>query len=167
VFPLSGTERGSGGEARLGLVTNFKATQPVRSVFDAAVKTLRAFGYALQDVTAPFDNPGFDIRNIESDRRTIAARLFKDVDLLILPTTTDTPPAVKDATGNPLALSAENTMFANYYGLPAISIPMGRDSNGLPLGLQIVGKPGEDARVLEVARKYQEGSSERVSWFPL
>jgi aspartyl-tRNA(Asn)/glutamyl-tRNA(Gln) amidotransferase subunit A len=138
--------------ARLGRVTNFKASPPVRRVFEAAITELDV----VAEVTAPFDNPGFDIRNIESDRRTIAARLFKDVDLLLLPTTTQTTPTVKEATGNPLALSAENTMFANYYGLPSISIPMGRDSNGLPLGLQIVGRPGEDAVVLDVARQYQE-----------
>ena len=137
---------------RIGVVTNFKATTPVRSAFDAAIER---FG-KLAEVTAPFDNPGFDIRNIESDRRTIAGKLFKDVDLLVLPTTTDTTPTVTAATGNPLALSAENTMFANYYGLPAISIPMGRDSNGMPLGLQIVGRPGEDAAVLGLARWYQE-----------
>jgi len=137
------------GNPRIGVVTNFKATNPVRSAFEA---TITRFG-KLAEVTAPFDNPGFDIRNIESDRRTIAEKLFKNVDLLVLPTTTDTTPTVKAATGNPLALSAENTMFANYYGLPAISVPMGRDSNGMPLGLQIVGRPGEDAAVLELARR--------------
>jgi len=140
------------GNPRIGVVTNFKATKPVRSAFEAAIER---FG-KLAEVTAPFDNPGFDIRNIESDRRTIAGKLFKDVDLLVLPTTTDTTPTVTAATGNPLALSAENTMFANYYGLPAISIPMGRDPNGMPLGLQIVGRPGEDAAVLGLARWYQE-----------
>src|SRR6266550_830941 len=140
------------GNPRIGVVTNFKATKPVRSAFEAAIKR---FG-KLAEVTAPFDNPGFDIRNIESDRRTIAGKLFKDVDLLVLPTTTDTTPTVKAATGNPLALSAENTMFANYYGLPAISVPMGRDSDGMPLGLQIVGRPGEDAAVLELARQYRQ-----------
>ena len=130
----------------------------MRSLFDKTIKTIRRLGFALQDVTAPFDNPGFDLRNIESDRRTIAARLFKDVDLLILPTTTDTTPTVQDATGNPLALSAENTMFANYYALPAISIPMGRDSNGLPLGLQIVGRPGKDSPLIEFARQFEGGA---------
>jgi aspartyl-tRNA(Asn)/glutamyl-tRNA(Gln) amidotransferase subunit A len=148
-FPLSRTERGSGGEA--GLVTNFKATKPVRAAFAAAIKR---FG-KLAEVTAPFDNPGFDVRNIASDRRSIAATLFKDVDFLILPTTTQTTPAVKDSTGNPLALSAENTMFANYYGLPAISVPMGSDSNGMPLGLQIVGRPGEDSALIEFARQLE------------
>jgi aspartyl-tRNA(Asn)/glutamyl-tRNA(Gln) amidotransferase subunit A len=105
--------------------------------------------------TTTVDNPGFDIRNIEADRRAIAQRLFKDVDFLILPTTTQTTPTVKEATGNPLALSAENTMFANYYGLPAISVPAGRDSNGMPVGSQIVGRPGEDMAVLDFARQYQ------------
>ena len=163
-FPLSGTERGSGGEdgtergsgGEVGLVTNFKATKPVRAAFEA---TTKRFG-KLAEVSAPFDNPGFDVRNIESDRRSIAATLFKEVDFLILPTTTQTTPTVIDSTGNPLALSAENTMFANYYGLPAISVPMGSDSSGMPLGLQIVGRPGEDAALLELARQYQETTPE-------
>ncbi len=102
------------------------------------------------DAKAPFDNPGFDIRNIEADRKAIAGRLFKDVDVLVLPTTKDKPPTVKAATGNPLALPADYTMFANYYGLPAISIPFGED-DGMPLGLQIVGRPHEDDVVLRLA----------------
>jgi aspartyl-tRNA(Asn)/glutamyl-tRNA(Gln) amidotransferase subunit A len=60
---------------------------------------------------------------------------------------------------NPLALSPRNTMFANYYGLPAVSVPCGFDSNGLPLGLQIVGKAGDDATVLRLAHRYQQASS--------
>jgi len=136
---------------RIGVVTNFKATKPVRLAFEA---TMKRFG-KLTEVIAPFDNPGFDVRNIESDRRTIAGKLFKDIDVVILPTTTDTTPTVQAAGGNPLALSAENTMFANYYGLPAISVPMGRDSNGMPLGLQIVGRPGEDSTVIEFARQLE------------
>lgn len=139
---------------RIGVVTNFTASKPVRSAFEAAVNQLR--GYELKDATAPFDNPGFDIFNIESDRRTIARKVFQDVDVLALPTTIDTTPTVKDAAGNPLALSAANTMFSNYYGLPAISVPMRRDSNGMPLGLQIVGRPGEDSTVILLARQFEE-----------
>lgn len=40
----------------------------------------------------------------------------------------------------------------NTTGLPAIAIPCGVDARGLPVGLQIAGRPGEDALVLEVAR---------------
>jgi aspartyl-tRNA(Asn)/glutamyl-tRNA(Gln) amidotransferase subunit A len=53
------------------------------------------------------------------------------------------------------ALSPRNTLFANYYGLPAISVPCGFDSRGLPLGLQIVGKPWDDRSVLRLAHRYQ------------
>jgi aspartyl-tRNA(Asn)/glutamyl-tRNA(Gln) amidotransferase subunit A len=58
-----------------------------------------------------------------------------------------------------MALSAENAMFANYFGLPAISVPCGFDANGLPLGLQIVGKPWDELGVLRVAHLYQAATS--------
>jgi aspartyl-tRNA(Asn)/glutamyl-tRNA(Gln) amidotransferase subunit A len=75
--------------------------------------------------------------------------------MLLLPTTSTTVPTIKDAGTNPQALSPENTAFANYYGLPAISVPCGFDRHGLPLGLQIVGKPWDDATVLRLAYQYQ------------
>lgn len=40
----------------------------------------------------------------------------------------------------------------NFSGLPALSIPCGTDANGLPVGLQLVGRPGADATVLAVGR---------------
>jgi Asp-tRNA(Asn)/Glu-tRNA(Gln) amidotransferase A subunit family amidase len=52
----------------------------------------------------------------------------------------------------------ENAAFANYYGLPAISLPCGRDSHGLPIGLQIVGRSGDEQLVLSVAHHYQAAS---------
>ncbi len=73
----------------------------------------------------------------------------------MLPTTTGTVPAIKAAVANPQALSAENTVFANYYGLPAISVPCGFDRNGVPLGLQIVGKTWDEATVLHLAYRYE------------
>jgi aspartyl-tRNA(Asn)/glutamyl-tRNA(Gln) amidotransferase subunit A len=77
-----------------------------------------------------------------------------DVDVLLLPTTATTTLTIKEA-DKPLALSPENTMFANYYGLPAISIPCGFDKHGLPLGLQIVAKPGDEISVLRLADQFQ------------
>lgn len=139
---------------RVGVVTNINPTQSVRSTFDAAVERLRSLGYALREIAAPFDNPGFDVRNIDADRRTIVARCFREVDVLMLPTTNGSVPTVKQAQGNPLALPADNTMFANYFGLPAISVPSGVDARGLPLGLQIVGRPWEDGTVLELANTF-------------
>ncbi len=77
------------------------------------------------------------------------------MDVLLLPTTTTTVLTVKEASANPQALSPENTSFANYYGLPAISVLCGFDTNGLPLGLQIVGKPWGESAVLRLAYEYQ------------
>ena len=63
--------------------------------------------------------------------------------------------SVEEARSNPQALSPANTVFANYFGLPAATVPCGFDARGLPVGLQIVGKPHDDATVLEVGRRYQ------------
>ncbi|MGA2128505.1 MAG: amidase family protein [Xanthobacteraceae bacterium] len=85
--------------------------------------------------------------------------MFADIDVLVLPTTAATTPTIEDAGADPQALSAQNTMFANYYGLPAVSVPCGFDRNGLPLGLQIVGRPGDDRTVLRVAHLYQNATA--------
>jgi aspartyl-tRNA(Asn)/glutamyl-tRNA(Gln) amidotransferase subunit A len=85
-----------------------------------------------------------------------------DIDVLILATTTTATPLVKDAIQNPQALSPALTMFANYYGLPAISVPCGLDSRGLPVGLQIVARPGDDAAVLQLADQLADPLDARV-----
>ena len=154
VKALGDRETGTIREPRVGVVTNIKPTQPVRVAFEAAVERFRSLGYQLKKAPAPFDNPGFDVRNIVADRAAIAARSFREVDVLVLPTTNGSIPTVKQAEGNPLALSAENTMFSNYFGLPAISVPSGFDAEGLPLALQIVGRPWEDGTVLELANTF-------------
>jgi aspartyl-tRNA(Asn)/glutamyl-tRNA(Gln) amidotransferase subunit A len=112
----------------------------------------------VREAAAPLDNPGFDVRNIEADRRTIAQSLFNDIDILALPTTEAPIPMIDGALANPMALSARNTLFANYYGLPAISIPCGFDEAGLPLGFQLVGKPGGEATALALAHRYQQAT---------
>ncbi|HEU5382969.1 MAG TPA: amidase [Ktedonobacteraceae bacterium] len=48
------------------------------------------------------------------------------------------------------------TMPFNLAGLPAISFPCGFNSQGLPLGLQVVGKPFEEGMVLRIAHAYQQ-----------
>jgi aspartyl-tRNA(Asn)/glutamyl-tRNA(Gln) amidotransferase subunit A len=143
---------------RIGVGNKFKADNEVSRGFEKAIETLRELGHPMSDAPAAFENPGFDIHNIEADRKAVSGRFFTDIDLLALPTTTTATPTVKDASANPLALSADNTFFANYYGLPAISIPCGFDTHGLPLGLQIVGKPWDEPGVLRLAYQYQKAT---------
>lgn len=141
---------------RIGVANNFKADSEVKTSFEKAIKTIRSLDYPMKSVPAPFGAPEGGITNIEADREAIAGQAFREVDVLLLPTTTTTVPAVRDTGSNSQALSPENTAFANYYGLPAISVLCGFDTNGLPLGLQIVSKPWAESAVLRLAYQYQQ-----------
>jgi aspartyl-tRNA(Asn)/glutamyl-tRNA(Gln) amidotransferase subunit A len=142
-------------KVRIGVGSNFEADQGVSEAFERAIETVRGLGYPIKSVAVPFGNPGGGLGNIHADRKGLAGQTFKDIDILLLPTTTTTVPAIRDAGANPQALSPQNTVFANYYGLPTISVPCGLDRNGLPLGLQIVGKPWDEATVLRLAYRYE------------
>ncbi len=49
----------------------------------------------------------------------------------------------------------EVTIYATFAGLPAISVPAGFNADGLPMGLQIIGKPQADLAVLQLAQAYE------------
>ncbi len=78
-----------------------------------------------------------------------------DVDVLVTPTlpVTAAPiPGPKVETPNPLT---RFTFPINVSGLPALSLPCGFDTNGLPIGLQIIGRPFDEATVLRAGRAYE------------
>jgi aspartyl-tRNA(Asn)/glutamyl-tRNA(Gln) amidotransferase subunit A len=144
---------------RIGVANNFRCDQEVGEAFGKAVELISGLGYSTTSVAAPLRTPAGDLSGIESDRASIAAKVFHDIDVLLLPTTTTTVPKIKDVRNKPQALSAENTVFANYYGLPAISVPCGFDRNGLPLGLQIVGKPWDEVTAIHLANQFEMAAS--------
>jgi len=87
------------------------------------------------------------------DRADLAARIdacFDRADLLVSPTT-PCPAAPIGSPGSHVYLSY--TCPFNLGGHPAVSVPMGA-VDGLPVGLQIVGPRGADARVLELAERF-------------
>jgi aspartyl-tRNA(Asn)/glutamyl-tRNA(Gln) amidotransferase subunit A len=95
--------------------------------------------------------------------REFAAQVFTEVDVLATPTIRTALPTLAETdidNGPPgtevkfLAVSA-NTRPFNYLGLPAISVPCGFDANGLPIGLQLAGRPFAEARLLRLADAYQ------------
>ena len=52
-----------------------------------------------------------------------------------------------------------NTRLFNVTGLPTVSLPCGFTGNDLPIGLQITGRPFEEATVLGVAHSYEQAAA--------
>ena len=80
---------------------------------------------------------------------------LEEVDLLVTPTTAITAPPVEtevvELGGMELPLIAAATIGtfpANFAGLPAISVPCGADGDGMPIGLQLIGRPFDEPTVL-------------------
>ena len=84
--------------------------------------------------------------------------VFDRFDLLAVPTTPiAAPPLDEDGLQSTLNLTRFTGAF-NLTGLPALSIPCGFSSAGLPIGLQLVGRWWEEATVLRVAHAYQQAT---------
>jgi aspartyl-tRNA(Asn)/glutamyl-tRNA(Gln) amidotransferase subunit A len=84
------------------------------------------------------------------------ARAFESVDLLVGPTSPFVAFELGEKSADPLAMYLCDiyTTAVNLAGLPGLSIPAGF-SNGLPVGLQVVGNYFDEARMLAVAHRYQ------------
>ncbi len=85
-------------------------------------------------------------------------KAFKTVDCLVMPTTPTTAFRFGEKSDDPLQmyLSDVFTVSANLAGVPAISVPCGRDAKGLPIGIQVVGKHFDEATVLKVGDFLEE-----------
>lgn len=83
---------------------------------------------------------------------------FENVDVLCTPVSPTTAFKLGEKTDDPLAmyLSDIYTVTMNLAGLPAISVPCGFDSAGLPVGLQIIGRNLEESRILQLASRFQK-----------
>ena len=103
-------------------------------------------------------------QELERLRDTVAST-FTHVDLLVTPTTPIAAPAIVELKENPDLLRPRellllrNTRPFNVWGLPAISVPCGFTSAGLPIGIQIIGPRWEEARVLQLAHAYEQATT--------
>ena len=107
-------------------------------------------------------------------RRTIQkhfAKVFNEIDVLLTPGVSITAPKIEAGT---VQLDGENipvgialtrcTRIYNLIGIPSISFPCGLSKNGLPIGIQIAGKPFDEVTVLRVAHAYQTNIFSITHW---
>jgi aspartyl-tRNA(Asn)/glutamyl-tRNA(Gln) amidotransferase subunit A len=86
------------------------------------------------------------------------ARVWDEVDLLLTPTAPSAAFALGEKSDDPIAMYL-NDVFAvpaSLAGLPAISVPAGLDGQGLPLGLQLIGRALDEQGVLNAALAFEE-----------
>jgi len=88
-------------------------------------------------------------------------RAFELCDVLLTPTTPGPAFAVGAKTSDPLEMYLQDvfTVTVNLAGLPGISVPAGLSENGLPLGLQLIGKAFDEATLLRAAQAVETAAN--------
>lgn len=82
---------------------------------------------------------------------------FEKYDCILAPASPTTAPKIGTSLCDPLQmyLSDIYTVAVNLAGLPAVSLPCGRDSQGLPVGMQIIGDCFQEKKILQTAAAYE------------
>ena len=106
------------------------------------------------------------LRQRSAIAREFIATAFADADVLLTSTTAEPAPTYATAKSGTVAdvvarMSAFTrfTRIFNTIGLPALSLPCGFTATGLPLALQIVGRPFDEATVLRVGHAYEQATA--------
>ena len=88
-------------------------------------------------------------------------KAFETYDMLLGPTAPTTAPLLSKSLSDPLKMYLGDiyTVSVNLAGLPAVSVPCGLDRKGLPIGLQLIGKPFGENTILRAAYAYEQTRS--------
>jgi len=85
----------------------------------------------------------------------LLSEIFDEYDAIITPASTGQAPVGLDTTGNPIFATPWT-----FCGVPAITLPLLQGFDGMPIGVQLVGPRGDDARLLRTARWLVEAAKE-------
>lgn len=85
-------------------------------------------------------------------------KVFEEFDVLLTPTTPTVAFDIGSKISNPLEMYMSDilTVSINIAGVPAISIPCGKDSEGMPIGMQLIGKHFDEEKILRAAYTYEQ-----------
>jgi len=83
---------------------------------------------------------------------------FEKYDLILGPVAPTTAPKLGESLKDPIKMYLGDiyTIAVNLAGLPAISVPCGIDSQGLPIGLQLIGNCFEEKKIIQAAYTYEQ-----------
>jgi aspartyl-tRNA(Asn)/glutamyl-tRNA(Gln) amidotransferase subunit A len=87
--------------------------------------------------------------------RDFTLSIFEKFDFILLPTTPGTAFPIGEKSNDPLVMYLEDifTVQANLCGIPAISLPLGKHSNGLPFGIQLMGNLMKENELLSFSEE--------------
>jgi aspartyl-tRNA(Asn)/glutamyl-tRNA(Gln) amidotransferase subunit A len=101
-------------------------------------------------------------RMVRAQVASAVAGLFKDFDFLIAPTAPIVAFKFGEKTADPVTMYAADicTVLASLCSIPAISLPAGFNSDGMPIGIQLIGPRLGDARLLAFAHLFEQVSGQ-------
>jgi amidase len=99
---------------------------------------------------------------------------FESFDVLAIPSAQVWPFDIKERWPQTIAGRSMDTyhrwmevvLYPTFAGLPAISVPAGFNAQGLPMGLQLIGKPKGDFELLQVAHAYEQAAQDLIQKRP-
>ena len=93
---------------------------------------------------------------------------FEKYDVILVPTSPTVAFGIGEKSGNPLEMYLADicTVSVNIAGLPGISIPCGVDSNGMPIGMQIIGNKFQEEKILNTAYAFEKEFKFREKYKP-
>jgi aspartyl-tRNA(Asn)/glutamyl-tRNA(Gln) amidotransferase subunit A len=97
-------------------------------------------------------------QRLRAQLQTEVAAVLRTVDVLATPTMSAPAPAFSVVLDPNFAFQRSNTAPFNLTGLPALAVPCGFSTTGLPLSLQIAGRPFDEATVLRIGHAYEQAT---------
>ncbi|HEY2382344.1 MAG TPA: amidase [Terriglobia bacterium] len=173
--------KGLGSMERLGakIVDVGLATVPAHSGAWVQIASPEAYAYHERHLEEHGELYGADVRTrLESGRTLLSvdyvracevrrqiqsecAKAFEKCDVMVTPTVPIPAPRIDALNQTAIAALGRFTRYFNLAGVPAISVPCGFTRDGLPIGMQIIGKTCDEETVLRVAHAYEQNAR----WF--